>query len=280
MNIDTAIDGMNEEGLSFGALLFPYFAKYAPVPVEHDRQALPYTNLGDWILGNFRTVEEVRNALPNVYVYLNQVPGLGDTTFPLHYIISDATGKALLSNISMGMRIYDSMGVMTNSPSYDWHITNIANYLHLAPVNPPEVKADGKIFAATGQGYGMIGLPGESALLLVFIKSAVLLQVAVQAADAAGALNLAEHIMNNVDIPFGEAREPSTGNYLTDITQWVVFKDLTNKKFYYRTYNNMSLQMVDLSKIDFRANAHRLKMSIASQPYVNDRTDQFAQAKV
>lgn len=280
MNIDVAVDGMNEVGLSFGALLFPHFAKYADLTADHDSQALPYMNIGDWILSNFKTVDEVRNALPNIYIFLNKLPGLGDATFPLHYVISDASGKGIVVEYVDGkMHIYDSLGVMTNSPSYDWHVTNLTNYLHLTPTNPAPVKADGQIFAATGQGYGMIGLPGDISPPSRFVKSAVLMKVAIPADNAAGALNLAQHIMNNVDIPFGEAREPSNGNYFSDVTQWVVFKDLTNKVFYYRTYDDMTLHGVSLSKVDFSENAARMKMPITSKQYVNDMTDQFLKSK-
>ncbi|MBK9440844.1 MAG: linear amide C-N hydrolase [Comamonadaceae bacterium] len=32
------------------------------------------------------------------------------------------------------MKVYDAfLGVITNAPSYDWHLTNLRNYLHLSP---------------------------------------------------------------------------------------------------------------------------------------------------
>ncbi len=277
LGLDIIMDGMNEEGLTFEELLFPGYAQYASITPENEKQALPYLAFGDWILGNFKTVDEVRQALSTVSLYVNKIPSLGDTTFPLHYAMTDASGKSIVVEYVKGqMHVYDNtLGVMTNSPSYDWQTTNILNYTRLSPLNPPTVKAQGIIYAVTGQGYGMIGLPGDISPPSRFVKSSVLLNVAIPAPDAAGALNLAEHIMNNVDVLRGEAREPQSGDYVDDITQWVVFKDITHKVFYFRTYGDMNVRAVSLSKLNLAKDAPRLKMPIARPAQIQDLTDEF-----
>ncbi|HLB57514.1 MAG TPA: choloylglycine hydrolase family protein, partial [Gammaproteobacteria bacterium] len=281
LDIDIVVDGMNEAGLSFGALLFPEYASYPTISAKNTHRALPYLSLGDWILGNFKTVDEVRKALPTVFLYLNKIPTLGNMTFPLHYAISDATGKGIVVEYVKGeMHIYDNkLGVMTNSPPYDWQLTNMINYIHLSPLNPPSVMSNGTLYAATGQGYGMLGLPGDISPPSRFVKIAVLSHLSLPVPDADSALNLAQHIMNNVDVVAGEAREQDSGKYLNDITQWVVFKDLTHRVFYYRTYEDLSLRAVSLSKIDLSENAPRLTMPMASKALAKDLTDQFEQSK-
>ncbi|MHB1949125.1 MAG: linear amide C-N hydrolase [Gammaproteobacteria bacterium] len=275
-NIDAAIDGMNEVGLSIEDLYLPALAQYQVVPKDQSSQALPYVNLGDWILGNFQSVDEVRQALPTVYVFANKIPTMGDTVFPLHFSIFDSTGKGIVVEYVEGkLHIYDNIGVMTNSPSYDWHLTNLMNYLHLAPVNPSPLIVNGITYAANGQGFGMIGLPGDISPPSRFVKTATLLRVALQADDSASALNEAEHIINNVDIVRGEAREPESGKFIDETTQWVVFKDLTHKIFYYRTYGDMSLRAVSLSKVNFAEGAPRLLMPIARKENITDLTGQF-----
>jgi choloylglycine hydrolase len=42
---------------------------------------------------------------------------------------------------------------MTNAPTYDWHTTNLRNY-----VNVPPIKMAGETFKQLGQGSGMLGL--------------------------------------------------------------------------------------------------------------------------
>jgi choloylglycine hydrolase len=278
MNVDSAADGMNEQGLSFEALYLPNFAQYQSVPAGHDNQALPYISFGDWILGNFKTIDEVRQALSNVYVFQQKIAGMGDMVFPLHFAIYDATGKSIVIEYVGGkLHVYDNkIGVMTNSPSYDWHLTNLNNYVRLTPVNPPVVEAKGITFAATGQGFGMIGLPGDISPPSRFVKIAALMNFVLPAKDADGVLNLAQHIINNVDIPLGLARQPKSNDYTDDTTEWVVFKDLTHKVLYYRTYGDLALRAVILSKINFSENAQRLKMPIAtSKATIQDVTEQF-----
>lgn len=280
LNVDIAVDGMNEVGLSFGALLFPDFAIYQDVHTQTASQALPYLYFGDWVLSNFKTVDEVLKAIPHVVVINQTVPGMGNTIFPLHFSIHDATGKSVVVEYVNGkLNVYDNaIGVLTNSPTYGWHLTNLVNYLHLTPTNPQSIVDDGILFAATGQGFGMIGLPGDISPPSRFVKMAVLKRVVIPGIDAKSTLNLAEHLINNVDIPRGVAREPDSGKYTNDITQWVVFKDLTHKIFYYRTYGNLTLRSIDFSKLDFAPNAKHLKMAIANEQNVQDMTGQFAQS--
>lgn len=279
MNQDVAVDGMNEAGLSFEALFFPNIAKYQEIPAGKEAQGIPYINMGDWVLGNFKNVDEVRQALQQIYVFTAKIPGMGDIIFPLHFSIFDATGKGIIVEYVEGkLNIHDHLGVFTNSPTYPWHLTNLENYLHLAPVNPPSVVTSGITFIANGQGFGMIGLPGDISPPSRFVKTATLLHVAIPTNTALDTLNLAEHVINNVDIPLGLAREPSNGNPTNELTQWVVFKDLTHKMLYYRTYEDLSLRAVTLSKLNFKENAPRLKMPVFKAEQVQDVTDQFTQS--
>jgi choloylglycine hydrolase len=279
MNVDAVLDGMNEEGLSIEDLFLPSFAKYQSVPTGKDSQGLSYLSFGDWVLGNFKTVDEVRAALPTVYVYPQMIPGQ-NIIFPLHFSIYDKSGKGLVVEYVDGkLFMYDSVGVMTNSPTYDWHKLNLYNYVHLTPENPAPIAVKGVNYGALGQGFGMVGMPGDVSPPSRFIRIAALLHVALPADDAVSGLNLAEHLINNVDIMLGLVREPQGSDYINELTQWVVFKDLTHGVIYYRTYTNMTVNAVTLSKLNFAENAPRLRMPIANKQTVNDLTAQFLTAK-
>jgi choloylglycine hydrolase len=271
-----AIDGMNEQGLAFEYLYLPGETTYQTVPAGKNNQALPYFNLGDWILGNFKTVDEVRQALANVYVYEQTMPTTGKMVFPLHAAIHDATGKGIVVEFIDGkMEINNYVGVMTNSPNYTWQVKNLPQYFNLSPYNPKPIIVDGVSYSEAGQGAGMLGLPGDISPPSRFIKMAYMLQNVYQPLDALEAVNLAEHIMNNVDIPAGIVREKTTGPDSYETTEWTVFKDLTHKVFYYHTYQNLSLRSVDLKQIDFSENAPQLVMPLASAPVVIDVTSQL-----
>jgi choloylglycine hydrolase len=277
LNIDTAIDGINERGLALEALYLPGEAEYQTVPAGQESQAISYVHFGDWILGNFQNVDDIKQALPKMFVYAEKLPGFGDTIFPLHYIINDSSGKSIVVEYVGGkLTIYDNVvGVATNSPTYDWHITNLRNYVNLSPQTPKSVKADGMVFTATGQGSGLFGMPGDPSPPSRFVKTAIMLAAATPADDTLTVLNLAEHIINNVDLPIGYVRDTSNGQTLSDYTQWVVFKDLTHKTLYFRTYGDMTLRSISISKINFAKDAPLLKMPLARPASVQDVTDLF-----
>lgn len=275
-NIHNAVDGMNEKGLTFEYLYLPGETQFQGIPAEKNKQAIPYYYLGDWVLSNFKTVDEVRQALPSIYVFQQAIPGLDNIVFPVHAAIHDANGKGIVVEFVQGqMKIYDTIGVVTNSPSYDWHIINTRNYLNLSPYNPQPVIINGISFSATSQGTGMLGLPGDFSSPSRFIKIGFLKRVAAPAKTASEALNLAQHIINTVDIAAGISRAKVHGKDVTEITQWVVFKDTTHKIFYYRTYNDMTLRSVVFDKIDFSKYAKPLKMPLLANPFIMDMTDNF-----
>jgi choloylglycine hydrolase len=277
MHVDVAIDGINEEGLSFEYLFFPGEAEYQTVPVGKENNALPYIYFGDWILSNFKSIDEIKQTLPSIFVFKQNVMGLGDAFFPLHASIFDATGRGIVIEYINGMlHIHDNkIGVMTNSPSFDWHLTNLRNYLNLSAMQPKKLKLGDMAFNPIGQGAGAFGLPGDATPPSRFIKTCFLLANAYPTNNADDALVLAQHIINNVDIPIGVARDNCNQQVICDYTQWAVFKDLTNKKFYYRTYRNMTLRMIDLTKIDFSENAKRLKMVLSDEIHIHDETSEF-----
>jgi choloylglycine hydrolase len=278
---DFAVDGMNEAGLSFEALYLPGETQYQSIPQGKENFSLPYINIGDWILSNFKTIDEVKNALSKIYVVSQLLPGMGDVVFPLHFSVFDETGKGIvIEYVNGNLSLNDNIGVMTNSPIYAWHVTDLTNYINLSPYNPRPVVVNGVSYTATGQGAGAMGLPGDTSPTSRFVRIAFLTVNAYQANNAADLLNLAEHTINDVDIATGVSRSLTNGKESSDYTQWVVFKDLTNKQFYYRTYSNMTLHLVDMKKLDFSPTATRLNMDIASLPYAIDMTDKFKAAVV
>lgn len=282
LNVDIAVDGMNEAGLSFGALYLPKLTAYQTVPKNQQKKSLPYIHVGDWILSNFSSVQEVKAALQKIYVYTARIPNLGDKIFPLHFSIYDSTGNGLVVEYINGqLTMYDNnVGVLTNSPSYEWHLANLNNYIHLSPENPKSVYLNDVKLAARGEGFGMLGLPGDSSPPSRFVKIATLLRVITSADDALGTVNLAAHVVNNVDIPRGliqdaSVHDPFTGKVALETTQWTAFKDLTHKMLYFHTYDNLQLNSVSLEKLDFSENAKRLKINLVGKQVVNDITSSF-----
>lgn len=275
-HVDASFDGMNEEGLTFEYLYLPGETQYQTIPSGKDSQAVPYALFGDWVLGNFKTIDEVKQALTHIYVSTQVIPQLGTAVLPAHASIYDASGKGIVVEFyNDKINVYDTIGVMTNSPKYDWHLSNLRNYINLSANNPNPITQDGIVYTGTGQGSGAVGLPGDASPPSRFVKIAFMVANVYAAQNASDLVNLATHIINNVDLPSGYIRAVNNGTTVTDTTQWVVFKDITHKIFYYRTYNDLTLRSVAMNKIDFSKNAARLKMPLAMAPYTKSVTDQF-----
>lgn len=282
VNQNKVVDGMNEKGLSFGALYLPGDAVYQNIPKGKENKALPYLLLGDWILGNFQTIDEVKKALPTVYVFEQKLPVAGDMIFPLHFSVYDTTGKGIVVEYTKnGLQIYDNaLGILTNAPTYDWHITNLRNYVHLSPYSPDPITAAGMIFAGTGQGSGSVGLPGDISPPSRFIKILFLKQYSIPSADDKSLITLADHIINNVDIPMGVVRaKQQNGRDAMEFTQWTVMKDLTHKIFYYRSYYDPTLRSISIDKINFSEKTPHLKMPFNKKFTILDETDHFLKNK-
>ncbi|WP_419420105.1 linear amide C-N hydrolase [Legionella sp. D16C41] len=271
-----ALDGMNEKGLSFGYLYLPGYTKYPTVAANYNDKAIPYTYLGDWILGNFSSVAEVEQAIKQIYIFAIPIKVAGQpAVLPAHAIVTEKTGKSIVIEFINGkVKIYHNpLGILTNAPTFNWQITNLQNYANLSPYAPKAIKHDSIVYSGTGQGSGLVGLPGDPSPPSRFVKVAMLQQTAMPVPDALSAVILSEHILNNVDIPFGFIRSvkgtPNTEDNL-DKTQWTVFKDLTNGIFYFKSYSNPTLQKIDMKKIDWSPKAKQLVIPMASPAFILD----------
>ena len=57
-------------------------------------------------------------------------------------------------------------------------------------------------------------------------------------------------------------------------TQWVTFRDLANKVFYFRTYDNFTLRKIDFGKIDLSEPGIKIYSMYDEQESIIDITDQ------
>jgi len=240
------VDGFNEKGLSFDALMF-VGAEYQPA---EQGKFVTINNLGSWIMGNFATVEEVKEAISKINVAGNILKEAGGDIY-CHVAVHDAAGKNLVIEFIGGqVKVYDNpLGVMTNRPDFEWQLTNLRNYINLDAHDKTDKLLNGLKLDPTGVGSGMLGLPGDWTPPSRFVRVAYSLDAALPVKDAAEAVNLTEHLLNMVDIPKGVIKEnPAPLVHMEGYAQWIVIKDLTNLILYYRTYENTALKMVDLKK--------------------------------
>lgn len=258
------LDGLNEAGLSIEGLWLPE-TLYQKVSKRQRGRAINVARLGAWMLGCFKNVGEIREALGGVRVWAGVVPQLGAAA-PVHFAVHDADGKNIVIEFIGGeIKIHDNpVGVLTNAPSFEWHLTNLRNYVNLSPDNAERLALGGASFTKTGNGSGMLGVPGDYTPPSRFVKAAMLAHFSNPPADAAGAVNLAAHVLNAMDIPRGAVRSHEKKSAVTDYTRWVVIKDLTNGVFYMRGYEGMAFRKIEMKKLTFDKSAKTRPVVIES----------------
>ncbi|MDD3471617.1 MAG: choloylglycine hydrolase family protein [Syntrophaceae bacterium] len=252
--IDTmVVDGLNEKGLCFGALWYELDVQWQEVKPGEEKRALAQTMMGPWLLGNFATVDEVKKAISEVKLFGYVVPALGMSP-PGHAIIYDAQGKCIVLEVDEGrVHIYDNpLGILTNAPNFPWHVAHLRQFIGMSTENPKTLEVAGMKFVPTGHGAGMIGMPGDFTPPSRFIRLGMTVHFADKAENADKNLNLCQHIVDSFAITKGLVTgKMSDGKILKETTQWASFRDLGNKVFYFKTYDNPDLRKIDLMKLDF-----------------------------
>lgn len=251
-------DGMNETGLTLGVLYFPGFAKYQSYKAGAEASTMNNIELSAYILGQFNTVAEIKAALPKIRVVYNEdlAKDFGAPA-PLHLVATDSTGESIVIEYENGeLHIYDNtLGVMTNAPSYDWHVLNLRNYPQLDSYGgtPKEIK--GVSLAPFGAGAGMLGLPGDITPPSRFVRAVAYTSTTLPFDTTDKGINEASRILNNFDIPRGLVREgESAEKYHLNFTQWSTIGDIRNKRYFWWTEHNRRMRMVDLKELNFSGN--------------------------
>lgn len=264
LDIDKYCDGMNEKGLSIGTLWLDESA--FPQPKSADN-ALSIQDIGAWMLGNFATVDEVKAALKNVTVWGEKSKELGGMVPPLHLAVHDALGNNLVVEFVNGeMKVYDNpKGVLTNSPTFDWHLTNTGDTDTIYPVG------------AQDHPYA---IPGESMSVSRFIRLLQLKSNLPKVKSSNDAVQLAVYVINRVNVVPGErmAQHPNPlMPYTSNYTEWTVVRDHTNLVYYYKTLMNNSLRAIDLKKVNFdeKQPVRALSMDRDNADLYQDMTDKL-----
>jgi choloylglycine hydrolase len=256
MEQDTLTDGINEKGLYVTALYHPGFAEYQPYDPAQAKISMGPNDWVKYVLSQFATVEEVREGLKKVRVVAILEPLIGNIPPPLHLMVTDKTGKSIVVEyLKGGLRVFDNpLHVMTNAPSYDWHMTNLRNYVNLSTNPFPATKMEGVEFAPLGAGSGLLGIPGDYTPPSRFIRAVYYTQMARKTPDGPETLYEVFRILDSFNLPLGSAEGSGQQERLKGMrssTIWTSAADTKNLVYYYHTQHNRKVRMVNLKGIDF-----------------------------
>ncbi len=252
---DFVAEGINEAGLSVGLFYFPKYGSYESYSPEKKDATLSDLQLVPWLLANFSTIDEAKKGLQKVHIVSSD-----PRSSTVHWRIADASGRQVVLEIVGGkLNFYENtLGVLTNSPDFEWHLKNLNNYVNLFPGAAPDRTLGPHSLSAFGAGSGMLGLPGDVTPPSRFVRAAFFQTTAPVQPTARRTALQAFQILNNFDIPVGIEFE--AGKIPADIpsaTQWTSATDVKNRLFYFTSMYDRRIRVIDLKTIDFKTVSYR-----------------------
>ena len=245
------VEGVNEAGLAAGLFFFPNYGEYAPYNPAHDQKTICDMQFVSWVLSQFSSIDQVKDAISQV-----DLVTLDSKIGAVHWRIAEPNGRMVVLEIVAGVPHFyeNTLGVLTNAPGFQWHMTNLNNYVNLEPGSAPDnTITKGITLKALGHGSGMLGLPGDFTAPSRFVRATFFQTTAPVWGTGFETVVQAFHILNNFDIPIGSQHvRAEIPKGLPSATQFTSATDQTAMKFYYRTAWNSNIRCVDLMDIDFK----------------------------
>lgn len=239
-------DAINEKGLAIAGLNFPRYAKYNQNIDDKMDNITPYEII-PWILATCETVADAKKLISKMNVVaIEFMEGLELAT--LHWIISDKKCSIVLEIAENGMNVHENqVGVLTNNPTFDWHMTNLSNYLNCDPIDLKTKNTLGYEVKPLGHGTGGLGLPGDTSTTSRFVKAVFAKASAKCEANENSNVSQFFHMLDAVAVTRGFAID-ANGN--ADYTTYSVCANQNSGTYYYKTYDNNQISAVKLHNVD------------------------------
>ena len=233
-------DAMNEDGLSIAALNFPKNAVY------HDsldgQHNIASFELIPWILSQCKSVAEAKYLLKRTNL-IHENFNSSISSSPLHWIVADKDTSITVESVAEGLAVYDNpVGILTNNPTFDYHLKNLENYLNLTneePINRFLPALDLKPYSL---GMGAIGLPGDLSSASRFVRAAFTKFHSRCGETESSAISQFFHILGSVVQSNGCTK-------IGDRYEYTVYTSCCNMDkgfYYYTTYENSQINAVSL----------------------------------
>ena len=237
-------EATNEHGLSMAGLNFPGNAHYFPVTEGKDNVA-PFEFI-PWILSQCKNIAEARELLERI--------NLCDINFseklplsPLHWILADRVEAVTVESMADGLRLHENpIGVLTNNPPFDYHMTHLCDYMNLTAQTPEN--SFGTVSLTTySRGMGGIGLPGDLSSASRFVRAAFVKLNSMSGESENESISQFFHILGAVEQQRGCARLPD-GSF--ELTAYTSCMNTDKGIYYYTTYENHCISAVDMHRCD------------------------------
>ena len=234
-------EATNECGLSMAGLNFPKNAFYPPE--EAGAENVSPFELIPFILGQCETVPQAKALLERIRIaaipFSEQLP-----LSPLHWMFADRNGSIVAESMKDGLHIHDNpVGVMTNNPPFDFHMTNLTQYTALSPEQPASRFGAAEL-TLPSRGMGALGLPGDLSSPSRFIRAAYTKAYSVCGNSEAESVSQFFHILGSVH----HVRGSVMVNGEPEITLYACCCNTDKGIYYYQTYENSRICAVHMHR--------------------------------
>lgn len=244
-------DAVNEYGLAMAGLNFPGQAMY--FPMQEGKENITPFELIPYLLGQCKTVEEVREKLKEISI-VNLPFSEAMPLTPLHWMIADKEKSIVVESVKEGLKVHENpVDVMTNSPSFDYHMMHLSDYMQLS--NQPTQNHFGDAYLkAYSRGMGAMGLPGDWSSASRFVRAAFVRHNSTCEKSELASVIQIFHMLGAVSVPKGCMQLEDDRYQFTAYTSCI---NLDRKVYYYTTYENNRLSAVNLHR--FKLDGTELK---------------------
>ena len=249
-------DGVNEKGLSCLMLQLSKFSTWSH-KIRKDKVNIAPYDVAFWVLSNFSTISELMEG----FKQLNIVALPDDQTAlstEIHWLVSDTSGQSIVIERTRDkLTVYNNkVGVLANSPTFDWHLNNLDCYINVKSEQPEETKWGQQMLSPYSNGFGTIGLPGDFSSPSRFVKAAFLRNHVNVGEGDESAISECFHILDNFVVPRGVVETPKRKE--CHLNKYSACLCLETQLYYYKTSSNQQIQVIDLNKENLDAKGLKL----------------------
>lgn len=243
-------DGLNEVGLMGAVLYYRDHARYFD-EVEEGKTAInPLFTITN-ILASCKTVDDVVQFFES-HTLINEMVSVIDFIPPLHFTFSDRTGESIIIEPNLhGITVHrKTVGVMTNSPNYEWQEKNLWNYVGISPYDVKGIVMNGVELKPLSLGTGGLGLPGDFTPPSRFVRVAMVRQYIEEAQNEDEAIRNIFHILSLVNVPKGMVINDEG---LVDYTCYTAAMCSESLTYYCHTYEDRQIAVIKLENENYDA---------------------------
>lgn len=226
-------DGINEHGLIGITNAFSGFNLYDN-EVKPERINISSLNFLTYVLGNYKSVEEVIEDLPNIHISTKDHRGENVISPDFHFMFADSTKRCIVIEPKRKELVYheNPYNVMTNSPHFESHVRKLNKLIDLNNLDDFNSSKD---------------LPGGYDPFSRFIKAFYLTKMNVKSNNSKDAFSHFYNIMGAMVMPEGFVRNKKHEE--TTYTRYICSYDTKDKLLTIKSHTNPTVYQLGFDDI-------------------------------